>query len=224
MSLLKRLTNRFSRSKRADLEQESKKSHIMITGTGRAGTTYLVHLLTALGFDTGFELAEIHKSINENAKAGLEWDVRAPDAPFICKSPWFSEYAREVLDHNKLEQIIIPVRDLRDAAESRIRVTRLHRETIDPNATKDIHGGLVFTEKYEDQQTQLQEQFFRLIKILADYNVPVTFISFPRFAKDPEYLYQKLDFLLKPISKEEFLLVYHQITRPEYIHTFPQVS
>jgi hypothetical protein len=32
------------------------KRHILISGTGRAGTTFLVQLFTALGFDTGFDL------------------------------------------------------------------------------------------------------------------------------------------------------------------------
>ena len=30
-------------------------SHVVISGTGRAGTTFLVQLLTHLGLDTGFD-------------------------------------------------------------------------------------------------------------------------------------------------------------------------
>lgn len=196
------------------------KSHVVIAGNGRAGTTYLVHLLTALGLNTGFKLNEIDRLIDDNAKAGLEWDVRAEDAPFICKSPWFSEFAADALNRVKINHIIIPVRDFNDAAESRIRVTKDYQSITNSQETKWIPGGLVFTEKFEDQLFQLQVQFIRLMQVIADYHVPVTFISFPRFAKDPEYLYKKLEFLLKKIDYEHFLKIYLQITRPDYIHQF----
>jgi hypothetical protein len=42
------------------------KSHILISGTGRAGTTFLVELPTELGFDTG------KGHYNENCHAGLK--------------------------------------------------------------------------------------------------------------------------------------------------------
>ncbi len=178
-----------------------------------------------MGLDTGFNLNDIDQLIDDNAKAGLEWDVRAEDAPFICKSPWFSEFAADALNRTKISHIIIPVRDFNDAAESRIRVTKDYQSITGSQETKWIPGGLVFTEKFEDQLFQLQAQFIRLIQELADHHVPVTFINFPRFAKDPEYLYKKLNFLLKKIDYDYFLKAYLQITRPEYIHQFqPRVD
>ena len=220
MNFLLRI-NKFWRPVKKELQQTFKlKSHVVITGSGRAGTTYLVHLLTALGLDTGYNLSEIDQLIDKNAKAGLEWDVRAKDAPFICKSPWFSEFAEDALKRISINHIIIPVRDFNDAAESRIRVTKDYQTITNSQETKWIPGGLVFTERFEDQLVQLQAQFIRLIQVIADYHVPVTFINFPRFAKDPEYLYKKLEFLLEKIDYDHFLKAYLQVTRPEYIHQF----
>jgi hypothetical protein len=196
------------------------KGHVVITGSGRAGTTYLVHLLTALGLYTGFTLKEIDELIDMNSKAGLERDVRDESAPFICKSPWFSEYAVDVFESIKINHIIVPIRDFNDAAQSRIRVEKNHHRIFGYKKNATIDGGLVFTDKCKNQLFHLQEQFIRLIRIVADYHVPVTFISFPRFANDPEYLYKKLNFLCRKIKYKKFLRIYSQITHPEYIHQF----
>ena len=48
--------------------------HIIISGTGRAGTTFLVQLLTELGLDTGFPKGQ---KIDQNSSAGLELDLRS---------------------------------------------------------------------------------------------------------------------------------------------------
>jgi hypothetical protein len=60
------------------------KHHVIISGTGRAGTTFLVQLLTELGLDTGFP--DAHSQIFPNCNAGMEYDIRDPKAPYIVKS------------------------------------------------------------------------------------------------------------------------------------------
>lgn len=57
--------------------------HTIISGTGRAGTTFLVELLTQLGLDT--QADKLGYSIN--AHAGLEADITLPNAPYIVKNP-----------------------------------------------------------------------------------------------------------------------------------------
>src|SRR5436190_7771962 len=93
--------------------------HVIISGTGRAGTSFLVQLLTNLGLDTGYK--EANKGWHEHARAGLEWDVRKETAPYIVKSPYFCEYAAEVFQRPDIivEHLFIPMRDLYEAAESR---------------------------------------------------------------------------------------------------------
>ena len=70
--------------------------HIIISGTGRAGTTFLVQLLTELGLDTGFPRAVSQTDANSNA--GMELDIRDIKAPYIIKNPWLCDYLDEIHD------------------------------------------------------------------------------------------------------------------------------
>ena len=72
-----------------------KKHHLIISGTGRAGTTFLVQLLTELGLDTGFK--DAFSEFHANCNAGMEWNLRREDAPYVVKSPELCEYLDEVL-------------------------------------------------------------------------------------------------------------------------------
>ena len=45
---------------------------VIITGTGRAGTTFLVQLLTEMGLDTGYTRASLARDYFEHCSAGLE--------------------------------------------------------------------------------------------------------------------------------------------------------
>src|SRR2546426_1129889 len=119
------------------------KHHIIISGTGRAGTTFLVHLFTELGFDTGF--TDCTSAIDPNCNGGMEWDIRDPHAPYIIKSPWLCDYLDEVLESGQyiIDHAIIPTRDLYSAAESRRDVTRRSRADHPP---EEIRGGLWHTQ------------------------------------------------------------------------------
>ncbi len=46
---------------------------VIITGTGRAGTTFLVQLLTELGLDTGYTRRTWSRDYFEHCDAGLEF-------------------------------------------------------------------------------------------------------------------------------------------------------
>ena len=64
--------------------------HIVITGTGRAGTTFLMHLLTELGLETGFSPETLSQNISQDSNSGLEWpneDFLSGKAPRVFKSP-----------------------------------------------------------------------------------------------------------------------------------------
>jgi hypothetical protein len=112
--------------------------HLIISGTGRAGTTFLVQLLTELGLDTGFtgSCAEI----DPIAHAGLEHDLRAVDAPYVVKSPWLCDQLDELLARGdiRVDHAIIPVRDLSSAAKSRSEV---HKRAGSPRRASSIRGG-----------------------------------------------------------------------------------
>jgi hypothetical protein len=188
--------------------------HIIISGTGRAGTTFLVQLLTELGLDTGF--SDSSSGIFENCNAGMERDLRDPDAPYIVKSPFLCDYLGELLENASItvEHAIIPIRDLYSAAESRRDVSR--RSGHDPAA----NGGLWHTDKPERQEDVLTHQFYKLLHTIAKHDIPMTLLSFPRLAQEPDYLYQKLTFLVGGIAHDAFYSAFRAIARPELIHTF----
>ncbi|MGZ6994061.1 MAG: hypothetical protein ACXVIM_02545 [Acidimicrobiia bacterium] len=169
---------------------------VVIAGTGRAGTTLLVQILTDLGLDTGFERDH---AIDESVHAGLERGIEAPDAPRIVKNPNLSRRLGSLLDAGavEIEHVIIPVRDLDVAAASRVRNTRYG---------SDLHtfGGLIATSKATHQREALALVFNELLYTVARYDLPHTFLLFPRFAEDWQYTYDHLSFLDPSVSPERW--------------------
>jgi hypothetical protein len=187
--------------------------HIIITGTGRAGTTLLVQLLTVLGLDTGF--SDVTADVDPNCNAGMEWDLRNPNAPYIVKSPWMCDYLDDLLDQGEvtIDHAIIPVRDLYQAAESRREVTRR-------NAAVDAPGGLWHTNSPDEQEMILLEQLYKIIHTIAKRDIPLTLLHFPRLINDPEYLFRKLKFLFETIDYSLFVSQFQTVVRPELAHDF----
>jgi len=191
------------------------RSHCIITGTGRAGTSFLVVLFTELGLDTGFTTETI--KLDPVAKAGLELDILSTSAPYIVKSPWLCDNIDDVLRVLAIDHAIIPVRNLDDAAASRARVQKDYglRGKILP-----VPGGLVHTFSPYKQKDILASQFTHLIQTLVAKDIPMTFLDFPRFTRDPDYLFGKLDFLLGDITYDEFAAAFHKTVKPEWVHDF----
>jgi hypothetical protein len=179
---------------------------VIITGTGRAGTTLLVQLLTALRFDTGFSLKQVQEDIDSISNAGLERVRIEDDSPYVVKSPWLADSLLDDLRDGrvKIKQAIIPIRDLVAAAESRRRV---HFEAIrqghDPNLRP---GGLWHTANPEAQEAVLATQFYKAVYALVRFDIPIIFLEFPRFAQDCKYALQRLSSFLNVhgVSDDEF--------------------
>ena len=205
------------------------RSHVVISGTGRAGTSFLVELLTHLGLDTGFTTDEIAKKKSLLARAGLEHDIRRPNAPFIVKSPWFCDYSEEILrrDDISIKHVFIPMRDLQAAAESRRFVTAQTvaamplldrvRYRLFP---KGLVGGIWQTTDASRQEEALLEQVYKLMLSLSATTVPVTLLRFPQIVNDPAYLFEKLRPILEQISFAGFRDVFCLVARKDLVHSF----
>lgn len=183
---------------------------IIITGTGRAGTTFLVRLLTELGLDTGFTRENWREHVHAHCSAGMEKDLGAPDAPRIVKDPDLCERLPGILAEGRIvvEHALVPVRDLASASASRVR--------IGVNAP----GGIVGTENATQQQAVLAERFHHLVETLVLHDIPHTFLAFPRFACDADYCFERLRFLLPGVSFAEFAAVFARVSDPKLIHDF----
>ncbi|HWD92546.1 MAG TPA: hypothetical protein VG938_09365 [Verrucomicrobiae bacterium] len=200
---------------------ETKRHHVIISGTGRAGTTFLVQLLTELGLDTGFSNA--YERFREDRNAGMEWNRQnIATAPYIVKSPALCEELAPLLKKEKdfvIDHAIIPVRDLYSAAESRRTVERKGvRHFLMPRTFLGIKKFRI--RRPQEQESVLAQYFYQLLHTLAEHNIPTTLLYFPRLAKDPEYLFEKINFLLKNIPYERFVEAFQKISRPDLIHNF----
>jgi hypothetical protein len=186
--------------------------HVVITGTGRAGTTFLVELLTHIGLDTGFTVGNIPVFKNIYCNAGLENNLRGEDPPYIVKDPAFCDYCDQILENKDIfvERVYIPVRDLTGAAESRRCVSK----------NGHVAGGLWGTNNMEPgaQELVLAKKQQNLLLSLAKTEIPIVFIHYPMMLQDAKYLYFKLLDLLWGrdtwhIVKTEFIKLHGKLVQ-----------
>lgn len=192
------------------------KSHVLISGTGRAGTTFLVRLLGELGEDTGFLNPE--QSIDPISHAGLEVDLLAVPLPRVVKSPFACEKLAVALERKlyKVDHCFVPMRDLYSAAESRRRISRIHGNL---NAN-EVPGGIWDVDGPEEQENELARKIYHLILTLSRYNIHHTLLDFPRFVNDAEYLWRKISPVFPKVKKLHFDPVFHDLVRPDWVHKF----
>src|SRR6201996_2420498 len=176
--------------------------HLLITGSGRAGTSFLVRYLTEAGLDTHLSRRGPKAWFDENANAGLEDMLTDPNPPYVVKNTWAFEMIDEILADPTIhiDAVIIPMRDLAEAAASRVVLERqsFHRqlpwlsqlERSWDHACRTT-GGVVFSLDPVDQARLLAVGFHRLLERLARTDTPFRLLSFPRFIEDGEYLHRQ---------------------------------
>lgn len=163
--------------------------HAVIAGTGRAGTSFLVEWLRTAGVP-GPDLGSLYYS--EEARAGYETALVDAGSHYLVKDPWLSEY----LDHLDdaavtIEALILPVRDLRDAA-----VSRLRRQLEDRARSRDsarlqtdasVAGGMIFSLSVDDEERVLAVGQARVITWALERDVPLYLLHYPRLVQDADY-------------------------------------
>lgn len=139
---------------------------VVIGGTGRAGTTFLMKVLTYLGLNTGFSVEEFDGHIDPKTLGGLEvvGTQRERDAYFI-KSPNYSFQIPRLANQYKIDYAIICIRDLHDAAMSRVN-----------NGLKN--GGLWMASDFESQKNHNLKAVYQFIYDCSVYCIPVKIINF----------------------------------------------
>ena len=198
--------------------------HVVITGTGRSGTSFLVQLLTRLGLDTGFKVNELDSQLDPIGRAGLESNIRDESASYVVKSPNISNYIHEILlDPNiKLDLVIIPIRDIEEAAQSRVKVSRenLKQKGLFGRifGSKRGHaGGMIKTSDPQKQQFILLKSLSHLLVECARHDQPIALLHYPKLMDDPGYLYRKLKPILGELSEEAFVAAHRETVRPDWV-------
>lgn len=209
------------------------RKHILITGTGRSGTSFLVELCTNLGLDTGFDSKDLENKNKSLGRAGLEKDIRNKNCPYIVKNPCFCDYADEVFTREDIfiEHIFVPIRNLNAAAQSRIHVHKsgIEQQTIWTKVMIKLglkkigfDGGIWHTRSVntDNQSYILLNQLYKLMLSISNSTTELTLIRYPLLTKNPKYLYEKLNPILKNISYQTFLDVFNRTVNPEFVNQF----
>ncbi|HET7716157.1 MAG TPA: hypothetical protein VFK86_11065 [Bauldia sp.] len=183
--------------------------YTIITGTGRAGTTLLVQVLTRVGLDTGFRP---DTEIDPIAHAGLERMLSQRPRHRVVKSPWIAlELDEQLAAGVEIEHAIICTRSLAAAAESRRRVY-----ARDPSRP-DAPGALWLTADPGRQEAVLSEIFYNLIFTLTRHEIPITFLHFPRYARDHDYAVAKLSPVFPEIDVKMWRQALAELVKPDLI-------
>lgn len=198
--------------------------HVVITGTGRSGTSFLVQLLTRLGLDTGFSIDELDGKLDAIGRAGLESNIRDDNAPYVVKSPNISNYIDEILEHPDivLDMVIVPIRDIEEATNSRVKVSK---ENLTKKgflartfgSKRGFAGGMMKTSNPQKQQFLLLKSLSHLLVECAKHDQQIALIHYPRLIDDSNYLYRKLQPILGEITEEAFAAAHKQTLKPEWV-------
>jgi len=196
---------------------------MLIAGTGRAGTSFLVKYLDALGLDTHLSH---HKTPqwSASANAGLE-DLPIANSsgtrPYVLKSPWIGNVLDQILadDAIAVDVALIPVRDLKAAAASRMvtEIQNIYERSAWMTEVDSTwrewgitEGGAVFSLEPLDQERILAVQFARLVQTVVAADIPHVFLDFPRIVEDGAYLYAKTKAYLPSNVTYELAMAAHR--------------
>ena len=174
---------------------------VLITGTGRCGTTFLIKLFSFLDFDTGFNINNYTSSISTNCNSGME--RKYTENYYVLKNPLFMSNIENIVKDTtiKIKSVIIPIRNLELSAKSRAK-------------HKFKNGGL-WNAKDESSQIDFYKNILtNYIYISTKYDINTIFIDFDKMVYDEIYLFNKLKHILdeKNIDLDTFSQVYNDVS------------
>ena len=190
--------------------------HLVIAGTGRAGTTFLVEYLGACGLDIGAP----DMAYYDRPRAGLERSLLGDRSAYVVKDPWFYEIAPLLdLDEVTIDAVIVPVRDLRAVAASRLRneLADLVEQGFPAGryAMGRVPGGVVYPLDIESQMRTLAVGQALLLQWCVEHSIEVRLLAYPRLVDDGDYLYEQLRaHLPASLTREQAATAFECVRRP----------
>jgi len=182
-------------------EKEKEKEKILITGTGRCGTTFIIKLFSFLDFNTGYTRENYKQNIYDVCNSGME--RKYTEKFYILKNPEFINQMETIVKSRriKLKHVIIPIRDYDKSAKSR---TKLNRNP----------GGLWNAKNEQEQLLYYNKIMSNYVFYMTKYEISTIFLDFDKMISNKQYLFDKLKVILdeKNITFEAFSLVYDEVS------------
>lgn len=174
---------------------------ILITGTGRCGTTFLIKLFSFLDFDTGYNRNNYKLSISSNCNSGMEKTYKSNNR--ILKNPLFIRNIEHIVKDEtiSIKCVIIPLRHLKMSAQSRVK--------------HGYQNGGLWNASDEISQIEFYKNILtNYLFISTKYEINTIFIDFDKMINDKIYLFNKLKNILdeKNIDLETFSAVYDEVS------------
>jgi len=185
---------------------KTKPHKILVTGTGRCGTTFLMRIFTYLGLPTGCsdiqeqDITTIHNCNSGYEIATEETILGVDQTNYIVKSPKFLTHINDIFQHYQIDLIILPMRDFTKCALSRTKYG------YEP-------GGLVWgATDYKSQLQSFYASFSNFLLTTNKLKLNVIYIDFDLMINDYDYLYKRLSFIVKKykIGKKRFVKAYNK--------------
>ena len=165
------------------MSSSSKDDRIVICGTGRCGTTFLMMVLTFLGLDTGFTKDTYKKYFYSGCKAGLELVKSNHLKHRYTKDPKFTDNMDTILRQHpnlNIQYVIVPIRNLREAATSRV------------SQGPKVPGGLWNANDLTSQEQHYKNILCKYLEDMVRYDIPTIFLDFEWMTTDASYLYERI--------------------------------
>lgn len=205
---------------------------IFISGDGGSGSSYLVWLLRDLGFSTcpsGYELPDLptgepvtfellrEKRIQDNFDK-IDWST----VEVIKHLGGFCFNLHEWVDRFnwKVDHVFIVTRGLEEGIRRRKRDNHVLKRQflqLDANAY-----ALLSDEQKDDRARKVvRERIGAAVLQCVDRNYPFTILPFPKFVREPGFLFNAIEPILKyDCDYFEFLEVYEKITDLNKVVTY----
>ena len=209
-------SNQQNQQQNQQQQQQNQQQKILITSTGRSGTTFVTLLYIFLNQDVNFTKKTYQQELSKFyiTNCGLEGDYDSEST--IIKNPNFLYKIAEIKKHINIKYIVFPWRNFMQSAISRAYISQMT-----PN------GGLWNATNVESQIAFYKKSYKIFLFDTTRYKIPVIYLDFEQLIRDPYYVYQSLkptftnpqttetktkETKTQEISFEEFLLAYYQAT------------
>jgi len=207
------------------LADATPRRHVVIAGTGRAGTSFLVRFLGRCGLDVGFPTG-----FDRRARAGLEHYLLDEDVPYVVKDPWLFTYCDDVdLGQIGIDALIVPVRDPLVSARSRVLQDRIAMAEgpwagrPPSDVTCSVPAGVIYSLDPIDQARILAVGFHKLIYWATLHQLPLYLLEFPRAVNDCSYLLDTLwPWLEDYCTRQQAESAFRVVANPRLVRVYPE--